>query len=515
MSVILKCIYGPELYRIYRLISSGSVNYSGNALERYSSTIITSIQTALSVSIYASPLIMTWLYRRDFFTSEGLAYLTKVGFGITLVYICAFYVRGIGRVFNPVYRQFIDVHSRCMQNLSPENKALISNYDFHFGWWPTEADYSQTGPTKFLAVSETKSVWQQIKDIVGVHSFAWLMLHSFGIKLIYPGSIQLLQASISSTLQYGRAQLVIEKGGKRHKVIASDGNTIDLMTFDRRTSEKGQTLVISCDGNAGFYEIGVLGTPLELGYSVIGWNHPGFGGSTGTPYPQNDANAADAVMQFAINELGFRPDQIILHGWSIGGFTASCMAMNYPDVKGVVIDASFDQLLPLAVPRMPQMLEPLVTYAVKNFVSLNVAEQLKHFPGPIRIIRRLLDEMIATELDSLKSNRGNHLLVDILQHRFPHICQKESLKKLWTFLSYEENRQNEMLAELNVNEDLLNLLPEDKTYPSSFGNPDDGSNISDENKMKVILLLAKMYLEQVDSTHCSPLPKEKFHLPPY
>ena len=33
---------------------------------------------------------------------------------------------------------------------------------------------------------------------------------------------------------------------------------------------------------------------------------PGFGGSTGIPYPQNEANAADAVMQFAINELGFR-----------------------------------------------------------------------------------------------------------------------------------------------------------------------------------------------------------------
>ena len=50
-----------------------------------------------------------------------------------------------------------------------------------------------------------------------------------------------------------------------------------------------------------------------------------------------------------------------------------------------------------------------------------------------------------------------------------------------------------MLAELNVNEDLLNLLPEDKTYPSSFGNPDDGSNISDENKMKVILLLVSIH----------------------
>ena len=123
MSVIFKCIYGPELYRIYRLISSGSVSYSGNALERYSSTIMTSIQTALSVSIYTSPIIMTWLYRRDYFTSEGLAYLTKTVCGITMVYLCAFYIRGIGRVFNPVYRQFIDVHTKCMQNLSPENKV--------------------------------------------------------------------------------------------------------------------------------------------------------------------------------------------------------------------------------------------------------------------------------------------------------------------------------------------------------------------------------------------------------
>ena len=78
---------------------------------------------------------------------------------------------------------------------------MISNYDFHFGWWPIEANYSHNGPTKFLANSETKTLWKHIKDFFGVHSFSWLMLHSFGIKLIYPGSIQLLQASISATLQ--------------------------------------------------------------------------------------------------------------------------------------------------------------------------------------------------------------------------------------------------------------------------------------------------------------------------
>jgi hypothetical protein len=38
--------------------------------------------------------------------------------------------------------------------------------------------------------------------------------------------------------------------------------------------------VICSEGNAGFYEIGIMVTPLEAGYSVLGWNHPGFGGST-------------------------------------------------------------------------------------------------------------------------------------------------------------------------------------------------------------------------------------------
>merc|ERR1711963_1265889 len=110
---------------------------------------------------------------------------------------------------------------------------------------------------------EHKSAWRTFKDLPK-HIGSWLMLHSFGIKLIYPGSIQLLQASISGPLQDGRAQQVLEKGGKRYKIVASDGNDIDTMFFDRRFQETeiGQTLVISCDCNAGFYEIGVLGTPL-------------------------------------------------------------------------------------------------------------------------------------------------------------------------------------------------------------------------------------------------------------
>lgn len=41
-------------------------------------------------------------------------------------------------------------------------------------------------------------------------------------------------------------------------------------------------------------------------------------------------------MQYAINELEYDPENIVLFGWSIGGYTAAWAAINYPDVKGLV-----------------------------------------------------------------------------------------------------------------------------------------------------------------------------------
>ena len=56
----------------------------------------------------------------------------------------------------------------------------------------------------------------------------------------------------------------------------------------------------------------------------------------GAPYPEQEENAIDCVMQFAIHKLGFAENKIILNGWSIGGYTASWAAMNYPSVHSLV-----------------------------------------------------------------------------------------------------------------------------------------------------------------------------------
>ena len=56
----------------------------------------------------------------------------------------------------------------------------------------------------------------------------------------------------------------------------------------------------------------------------------------GTPSPDTEQKAVDAVMQYAIHKLGFQPKNIALFAWSIGGYSAAWAAKTYPDVKFVV-----------------------------------------------------------------------------------------------------------------------------------------------------------------------------------
>lgn len=91
----------------------------------------------------------------------------------------------------------------------------------------------------------------------------------------------LIHIFLGHVLIIGRAQLIENYNGKRAKLQTADENVIDTMFVDNRgSSNKGKILVICCEGNSGFYEIGIMPTPIKAGYSALGWNHPGFAGST-------------------------------------------------------------------------------------------------------------------------------------------------------------------------------------------------------------------------------------------
>lgn len=63
-----------------------------------------------------------------------------------------------------------------------------------------------------------------------------------------------------------------------------------------------------------------------------------------------------------------------------------------------VLDATFDDILPLALNIMPKWWESIVKLAIREHVNLNIYEQLAEYPGPITLIRRSEDEVICLRL---------------------------------------------------------------------------------------------------------------------
>lgn len=150
-------------------------------------------------------------------------------------------------------------------------------------------DAKKRKPThNLLAKNRTKPFW--IASLP-CEIAAYVAIHSFGIRMIYPGSMSLIQSYLHPMLVQGRVKLIESEKARRYKLHTIDDNDIDTIFVDNRQSladaattaepnANGRTLVICSEGNAGFYEVGIMTTPLALKYSVLGWNHPGFGGST-------------------------------------------------------------------------------------------------------------------------------------------------------------------------------------------------------------------------------------------
>lgn len=343
----------------------------------------------------------------------------------------------------------------------------------------------------------------------------YVVAHSFARPMIFPGSVKLLQSAMFQPLTTGRAML-IEKNGHRAKLLTQDQIEIDTMFLDRRNTEgNGRTLVINSEGNAGYYEVGCMVTPRNAGFSVLGWNHPGFAGSTGIPSPQTEHGAIEAVVMYAVTKLGFTLDNIILFAWSIGGYSTSYAAMTFPDIKAVIIDATFDDVMPLAEAKMPGAISGIVAGVIENYFPLNVAQNLVRYPGPIKLVRRLQDEIIATQAYNPATNRGNFLLIQLLTYRYPHVMTEKGLQAVKIFLSAQDTfSQVRVKTSMDYDEGFCEATVRSytdgqwPTFPSEMG-----LEWAAEIRRQVAVFLAIKYMSHFDATHCTPLPSSYFQLP--
>ncbi|XP_067410695.1 protein ABHD16B [Emydura macquarii macquarii] len=431
---------------------------------------------------------------------------------------------------------------------------LMASYNFEFRSWPVDFRWDEAGgkdsSPACRSVSQTTAREGRLRSALaatpggprtaGCHYLremkqlpgqlvSYIAAHSLGRWLLYPGSLYLMQRALLPLLVKGQARLQEEFHGKRAKLVARDGNKIDAMFVDRRKSPgaeaepRGKQLVICCEGNVGFYEMGCLSTPLEAGYSALGWNHPGYAGSTGLPFPQNDANAVDVVVQYALCRLGFRVQDIVLYGWSLGGYAATWAAKSYPDLGALVLDATFDDLLPLALKAMPKSWNKLVVRTVRQHFNLNVAEQLCSYPGPVLLIWRTQDEVTTTrtrtghQLADIRSNRGNELLLQLLWHRYPDVMARDGEAAVRHWLRASSPSQEEAVCRRFEVDDGW-CISKLQGYKSCLGRAGSfpwrvGKDVTPRKRQQLALFLARKHMKNVEATHWTLLLPNEFQMP--
>ncbi|OXA47189.1 Abhydrolase domain-containing protein 16A [Folsomia candida] len=379
-----------------------------------------------------------------------LMYILYTAIAFVLFYI----VRILGRWMNPTYREFMNVLDRAHRTPNIATMEELRNYDFQFKYWPVSYNSIRRG--------------------------------------------ELYEPPFSNE----RANLIVAYNAVRSKIVTAQGDMIDTLFFDRRRvlhSRTGKTLVICVEGNASFAENGLNQTAIANGYSVLSYNRPGFVESTGLPYQINEVDAAEGVYDFARQSFKFNANKILIYGWSIGGYAAAHLASHYQNVKGLMLDGTFDELLEVALQVAPWYMSKLVRVTIGHHFNLNVVAELLGYDGPLRIFRRTNDQIMALPGITVSENRANVLLTVHLRQKYPLLFDNQ--------ISTEAFRAWLNQRHVKTGGQLITILNKPIIIPIKY------NNMTDLEKSTLLIKIAEKTLVDFDADHNDYLPNQFFLRP--
>ena len=112
--------------------------------------------------------------------------------------------------------------------------------------------------------------------------------------------------------------------------------------------ERGRKAILRCHGNAEdmFQTLWALAELCGDGYTVAAVDYPGYGLSDGSPDEKGCYRNVHRLYDWLVETRGFRPEDIIVDGFSIGTGPAVELAATRP-VGGLILEAPF-----LSAPRV-------------------------------------------------------------------------------------------------------------------------------------------------------------------
>ena len=118
----------------------------------------------------------------------------------------------------------------------------------------------------------------------------------------------------------------------------------------------------------------------RLGLGIFLFDYRGYGNSIGRTTEQGTYHDAEAAWLYLVNTLDIPPEQIIVHGRSLGGAVASWLVSQYTP-KAFIIESTFTSAADIAVEHFPHMPARLLTR-----FHYNVLENIENVECPVLVV---------------------------------------------------------------------------------------------------------------------------------
>lgn len=156
-------------------------------------------------------------------------------------------------------------------------------------------------------------------------------------------------------------------------------------------ADRGGKIAIVLQGNSGNISMmsSRLGLLNSLGLAVLAVDYPGYGPNEGQPSEAKVYQAAEAAWQWAAKE-GYRPEDILVYGYSLGGGVAAWLAEGRrPGV--LILDSTFTRLRDVPADQWPWM-SPYFYLILGD--AFDTRSRLARINCPLLVIHSPSDEVV-------------------------------------------------------------------------------------------------------------------------
>ncbi|WP_082429538.1 alpha/beta hydrolase [Pseudanabaena sp. 'Roaring Creek'] len=134
---------------------------------------------------------------------------------------------------------------------------------------------------------------------------------------------------------------------------------------------------------------------MRMGFSVLVFDYRGYGRSEGS-FPSESSVYTDAQTAWDyLIQKGYKSNQILIYGHSLGGAIAIDLAIKHPDALGAIVDASFTSMSDMAQLDPKYRIFPIDLLIHQRFDSI---AKVRSLAIPVLYIHGTADEVIPVSM---------------------------------------------------------------------------------------------------------------------